>query len=159
MKRKGIVAILDSLAGYLVAFTAIGLLALLMSNSQEPEIKTAQVLNVWAEDIADIIGNSMVDPEDYSKKAWFDNTDAAIIAEIKNSLDNIATNKGLEMEVTIQGTTFYETGNLANSDEVVTATRYLRNYVIKDVSIDLVGTDLVYVPDGTLSKLTIKVGI
>ncbi len=54
-RKKGLAAMLDGMLAYLVAFTSIGFITLLLTNTPEADMKSTYSLNVWAEDIADSV--------------------------------------------------------------------------------------------------------
>jgi hypothetical protein len=145
MKRKGLVAILDGLLAYTIAFVAVGLLALLMSNSQQADTKSFYTLNVWAEDIADAIGTSMVDPGDYSRN-FLSTTDSSIISALNTSLQAIADENELIIDVE-GGSLDIEIGNIGDAREVATAKRFL------------VDVNSTYAANGGVDILTVKIGV
>ena|GEM_PF-3028342 len=130
MRNKGIVALLDGLLAYTVAFVCVGFLVLLMTNTQEEDIKTSYSLNVWAEDLADAIGMSMVNasnpPVSYSQAAWLSRTDPAIIENLNTSLKNIAADKNLDIVVVVDDNYLVmPVGNIAEAKEIASAKRLL----------------------------------
>ncbi len=152
MNRKGLIAMLDGLLAYTVAFISIGLIAMLMMDSQEPEIKKSYTLNVWAEDLADAVGMSMVDPLDYSRN-WLSKTaQDPILDRLEQSISNIAQDKGIAIRVTVGSNDIidelYDYKSVDEMETVVSSTRFLLN--VDSTTYDLVGG---------LSVLTVKVGI
>jgi len=87
MKRKGLIAMLDGMLAYTIAFTAAGMVTMLMMNSMAPVAKTSYTLNVWAEDLADAVGMSMVNQS--ASLVWLTDTDPAIIDSLNESLQDI----------------------------------------------------------------------
>lgn len=155
MNRRGFAAILDGLLAYTVAFVAIGMLALLMMSTREAGVKTDYTLNVWAEDLANAIGQSMVNPTDPTKN-WLSQTDTVtILPALQTSLDEIATEKQLAISVDIDGAppsgfpTTIGSFDISSATKIVTARRLLVT----------VSNDGTYTPTGGVSVLTVKIGI
>lgn len=129
MRRKGLVAILDGLLAYTVAFTAIGLVALLSTTAQEANLKTTYTLNVWAEDLADAVGMSLTDgAEDPTR--WLDpdsigdEKEAEIREALTASLGRIEARLGVQIRVEAGADTIYG-DRLAGVGESATAKRFL----------------------------------
>lgn len=130
---------LDGLAAYTVAFVSIGLVVLLMTNTQEADMKTSRTLNVWAEDLADAIGMSLVDNVHTPTVYWQGDYNSTVIPFLNRSLENIVDEKGIAIYVDT-GKHVIQQGDITAVEKVATAKRYL---------ID--GNDV--------SILTVKVGI
>jgi len=141
MNRKGLVAMLDALLAYTVAFISIGLVVLLMTNTQEADVKTTYTLNVWAEDLADAVGASMVPDPAAPGIAWKDEIHEDILRDLDTSLENIASEKGLSIFVQAEGVFTISHGSIDDAEEIATAKRFL--------------TD----DSGNLEILTVKVGL
>jgi hypothetical protein len=151
MGRRGIVAMLDGLLAYSIAFVAIGIIAVLISNPPEARMKSSYALNIWAEDLADAIGMSLVDnatgPAGPSKYWLANNYDDAAVIAINKSLTGIADEKNLSFHVDIDGTTnLSDIGNLSQASQVATAKRFL------------IEVNSTFNPTGDVSVLTVKVG-
>jgi len=125
MRQKGVVAMLDGLLAYTVAFVALGTVTVLMTDTPEADMKASYTLNVWAEDLADAIGNSMVNPVDYTQ-AWRSETSPGVITALNTSLSNIAANKNLAIVVEIDGNTLIDPiGDIDLAKETAVAKRFL----------------------------------
>jgi hypothetical protein len=127
MKRKGLIAMLDGMLAYTIAFTAAGMVTMLMMNSMAPAAKTSYTLNVWAEDLADAVGMSMVNQS--ASLVWLTDTDPAIIDSLNESLQRISASKRMPILVEIGGTTLFDIKHggigVENATQVATATRFL----------------------------------
>jgi len=141
MKSKGLVAMLDAMLAYAVAFTLIGLVILLMTNTNEADIKSTYTLNVWAEDLADAIGTSMVPDAAQPDIAWKNDIDPQYLDNLGISLRNIVSETGIYLFVQVEGGVTMEYGSIDDVREMATARRFL--------------TDA----SGELKLLTVKVGI
>ena len=141
MKSKGLVAMLDAMLAYAVAFTLIGLVVLLMTNTNEADIKSTYTLNVWAEDLADAIGASMVPDAAQPDIAWKNDIFVQYLDNLNTSLRNIASETGISLFVQIEDGFTMEYGSIDDVREMATARRFL--------------TDA----SGELKLLTVKVGI
>jgi ABC-type phosphate/phosphonate transport system substrate-binding protein len=125
MRQRGVVAMLDSLLAYTVAFVAIGMVVVLMTDTPEADMKTSYTLNVWAEDLADAIGFSMVNPSDPTE-AWRSDTSDDIKEELNTSLIAIAEDKNLAILVEIDGSLLVDPiGNMTAAREIAVAKRFL----------------------------------
>jgi uncharacterized membrane protein len=125
MRQKGVVAMLDGLVAYTVAFVAIGMVVLLMTDTPEADMKTSYTLNVWAEDLADAIGLSMVNATDYTQ-GWKSNTTDDVKEALNISLAAIAEDKNLAITVEIDGTPLVpEIGSMDAAKETAVAKRFL----------------------------------
>jgi len=154
MKNKGLVATLDGLLAYTIAFVSIGMLVLLMTNTNTADVKSSYTLNLWADDIADAIGMSMVDPTDYSDD-WYSETSNSIEGDLTTSLNNIADN--LDISIEVSGAWTYSRGNIGTAEEIATSTRIL---MVPTITVNGPGDDDdEYAPSGTFSTITVKVGI
>lgn len=131
MKRKGLIAILDGLQAYIVAFIAIGLIVMIMTNSQEADAKSSYTLNIWAEDIADVVGRST----DWNIASMT----SEIEGRLETSLDAISDSRGIAVSIDV-GSTNIDVGNVDTRKEIATATRFL-------------------VDGDHLTTLTVKVGL
>lgn len=163
LNRKGFAALLDGILAYTVAFACIGAVALLMTNTREASIKTSYTLNVWAEDLADAIGQSMVNPTNppvsYATD-WLDTTSPEIKAALVQSLTNIAADKRVSITAEIGATNLATIGNLSQASEVATATRLLRHAEVSTTTDPVSGvTTTTYTLNGDVSVLTVKIGI
>jgi hypothetical protein len=138
MNRKGLVAILDGLLAYTIAFVAIGIIVLLMTDNQQADIKSSYTLNVWAEDLADVIGMSMVSGGNEWQSTGVN--DSVIMDALNTSLIAISIENSISIYVDIGGT-ILEYGDIDTSSEIATAKRFLMD-----------GVD-------DLEVLTVKVGI
>jgi hypothetical protein len=140
MYRKGLAAMLDGLLAFSIAFIAVGMMAVLLSDTSEEDIKTTYTLNLWAEDIADVVGMSFNDqnlvPPAY--KAWFDPTHDAFIRpttdDLGDSLTNLSETLHISIRVNIEGlpTPFKDIGNLDTAEEIATARRLLLGFTLED---------------------------
>ncbi len=134
MNEKGLAAMLDGLLAYSVAFLAIGLIVLLMTDMQDADSNTMYTLNVWAEDLANAVGESAIDPADPSV-AWRGGIPAPILEDLNTSLNNIAREKGLSISVEIGNSELIDIGSIENSQESAIAKRLLINPANEDVTI------------------------
>ena len=151
MGQRGIVAMLDGLLAYSIAFIAIGLVAVLISNPPEARIKSSYALNTWAEDLADAIGMSLVDNVTIPTKYWLaNNYDEAAVIAINKSLSGIADEKGIFIHVDIDEMDLFADigGNFGQASQIATAKRFL---------VVVNGTPS-FEPTGDVLVLTVKVG-
>jgi hypothetical protein len=130
MKRKGLIAMLDGLLAYTIAFTAAGMVTMLMMNSMAPAAKTSYSLNVWVEDLADAVGMSMVNESASPPLMWLtDTTDPDIINNLNASLQRISASKRMPILVEIGNNALfnitYAGMSVENATQVATATRFL----------------------------------
>ena len=144
MNRKGLVALLDGLQAYAVAFLAIGFATLLLTNTSEADSKTTYALNVWAEDLADAIGWSCLNPSTGSYWST-DYNDASLIPTLQKSLNNIADENNIIIKVEGAGfdleAGFGDVATIEDIREIAVATRFLVDSA------------------GNLEDFTVKVGI
>ena len=124
MKNKGLAAMLDGLLAYSVAFLSVGLISLLLINTPESDLKKTYTLNIWAEDLADAIGMSLVNESDTSVN-WLSNTSDAIRQKLNDSLSGISEAKNMSILVTIGDEQVFHFGNISRESTVATATRVL----------------------------------
>jgi len=125
--KRGIVAMLDGLMAYTVAFVCIGIVSALITETQEADIKTDYALNVWAEDLADAIGMSMVNGT-ADQVGWKSNTTGTVLNYLNISLNNIHEQRGISMRVEVGGSLLLdEKGNMTLAEHVATADRLLIN--------------------------------
>jgi len=116
MRSKGLVATLDGLLAYTVAFVCLGMIVALVSETREADIKSMYELNVMAEDLADAIGSSMVNPAPYTQ-AWLNRTNQTILRDLNTSLTHIASERGLKITVTTSVIT--NSANIGNPKRLV----------------------------------------
>lgn len=120
-KKKGLAAMLDGMLAYVVAFTSLGFLALLMMNTQEADMKSTYTLNAWAEDIADSVAMSIGVVEslpDASQRT-------AAEVSIQSSLQEIAKTRDLRIEVS-GGADYDAQGTSTSWTETATAKRLVK---------------------------------
>lgn len=102
MKNKGLVALLDGLMAYTIAFLAIGMITLLMVNTHKLDTDTSYLLNVWAEDIADAIGPSLIPPGVTDRhNDWRYVIDPRLNDNVSKSLSSISAAYGLVIDADI----------------------------------------------------------
>jgi hypothetical protein len=127
MKRKGLIAMLDGLLAYTIAFTAAGMVTMLMMNSMAPAAKTSYTLNVWAEDLADAVGMSMVNES--ASLVWLTDTEDSIKQDLNDSLQRISASKRMPILVEIGNDAIFNITyggmSVESSTQVATATRFL----------------------------------
>lgn len=152
MGRRGIVAMLDGLLAYSIAFVAIGIIAVIISNPPQARMKSSYALNTWAEDLADAIGMSLVDnvtnPAGPSKYWLANRYDEAAITAINQSLSGIADEKGLFIHVDIDEEDLFADigGDFGQASQIATAKRFL------------IEVNSTLGPTGGVSVLTVKIG-
>jgi hypothetical protein len=132
--KRGLIAVLDALTAYTIAFIAIGSLVGLMmldNSCSTCEGRASYALNVWAEDLADAIGES---------SDWTGGFDPGVEDSLRFSLNNISKGKYLEIEV--EGIMGDYTADYYGIEpkEVATAKRFVWD-------------------SGTVREFTVKVGI
>ncbi len=137
MRQRGVVAMLDGLLAYTVAFVAIGMVVVLMTDTPEADMKTSYTLNVWAEDLADAIGFSMVNPDDPTEIAWRSDTSPAVKEALNTSLTAIAEDRNMAIVVEIDGSLLVDPiGDIASAKEIAVAKRFLFTSNDDGVTID-----------------------
>lgn len=153
MGRRGVVAMLDGLLAYSIAFVAIGIITLLMANPPEARMKSSYALNTWAEDLADAVGMSLVDNATNPTRYWLaNNYNTTAVEALNKSLAGIADEKGLFIHADIDGivnlsnVNSTEIGNLSQAGQIATAKRFL------------IQVDSAFAPTGDVSVLTVQVG-
>jgi len=156
MRNKGLVALLDGLLAYTVAFTAIGLITLLMVDLHKSDTDTSSMLNILAEDLVDAIGASMVPDSAQPKLGWRDTTEPIALSNLNTSLRNIALERGISIRVLKNNEELLpDIGNVALAKQVATAERFLMNVN----STMGPGGGTIYQLTGNVSVLTVMVGI
>lgn len=156
-QRRGLVAILDGLLAYTVAFVAIGLIVLLMGSTIESDIASTKSFNLWAEDIADVIAKSMVEPSD-PDNAYFSDTLTTIEQRLEDSILDIANKNDIIVDVQIEDGWGYRTGSIETAEDVVVSNRFLMDFILNVGALPNDPSDDSYTPDSTLKLLTVKVG-
>jgi hypothetical protein len=138
MNKRGIVAMLDGLLAYTVAFACIGMVLAILSQGQATGGRRTYELNVLAEDLADVIGSSMVNASDLSySQAWLSNTSPEVREDLNKSLKELASQRGLAISVKVvsldKGSSDWEyavvrtIGDFDRVSEAATAQRFLLN--------------------------------
>jgi len=155
MKRKGLVALLDGMQAYTIAFVAVGILTLLMMGTQPSDTLELYNLNVMAEDLADSIGINMIPSGGiYSDNVnWRNDINSSILSELGQSIGNLSQTYFVAINVTIEEsgspTVLISAGDISQAGTVATAVRLLYPVAADPSLID-------YTADASL--LIVKVG-
>lgn len=164
MKTKGLIALLDGLMAYTVAFLAVGMITFLMIGTHPSDVDTTYTLNVWTEDLADAIGANMIPLETPGypdlHKGWRNTIDPAILQELNTSLSQISKKYGLIINImTLEssyGLSEYTPlvmvgGDIKNARETAMTTRLL-------LPVDPANTSQFLFKGDSTSTLIVKVG-
>ena len=148
MRNKGLIALLDGLLAYTIAFTAVGLITLLMIDLNKPDTDTSRSLNLLATDLADTIAVSMAPDLANPKLGWRNAIEPTALSNLNTSLRNIALERGISIRVLKNDEELLpDIGDVTLTKQVTTAKRFL---------MDVNG---MYQPTGNVSVLTVMVGI
>ena len=156
--RKGVLAILDALIAYSIAFVLIGAIVVVLSNTHHEIGQTSLAINQQVEDIADAMALSwvMYDGADYyPEHPYRCDTSSSIEHDFIDALDALAKRNGLRVKIDLENPTdtdeiheFYGVmDDFIGVTESASATRFL----LED---DAVGT-----LTGAVCTLTITIGV
>jgi hypothetical protein len=147
MRNKGLVALLDGLLAYTIAFTAVGLITLLIVDLNRSDTDTGRSLNLLAADLADTVAVSMTPDPTHPELGWRDTIEPIALSNLNTSLTNIALERGISIRVLKDNQLLSDIGDVTLAKQVTTAERFL---------MDVNGA---YLLTGNVSVLTVMVGI
>jgi hypothetical protein len=137
--RKGVLAILDALIAYSIAFVIIGAIVVVLSNTHHEIGQTSLALNQQAEDIADAMALSWVmfdEAEYYPEHPYRCDTKSSIESDFLDALDALALRNGLRVKIDLDNPTdtdeIHEVYGIADNFDGVTESASATRFLLED---------------------------